>query len=514
VQPLSRRSALRLGGLGLACTAVGGTGLAWAARAGFDPRADEDLVEPRLLRSRGGSLQVRLEASQGPARVAGREATVLRYNGQLPGPTLHVQPGDLLQVELVNQMAVPTNLHVHGLQVSPAGRADNVFVAVGPGSSHRYEYRLPRDHPPGLYWYHPHHHGMVADQVFAGLYGAIVVDAASDAALLPVSRERVLVVSDTSLDGAGRVRPTSAMERMRGREGELVLVNGQVRPALVARPGERERWRVLNACVARFLRLRVDGQHLQLAGMDSGRFRTPADVEELVLAPGNRADLLVTTAAGTSQLRALPYDRGGPGGMGARTTGSAAPVVLATVRVGGNAGPALPPVPIQPTPRDLRGADVARRRELTFAMGMGVGMGPGGVGPGKGSGPGGGPGNDGGTGGGPGAGPRGMQFTIDGRSYDPGRVDQSVRIGTVEEWVFRNRSPMDHPLHLHVWPMQVVQRDAVAVSAPTWQDVVIVPARSQVTVRIAFDRFAGRTVYHCHVLDHEDLGMMGVLEVR
>jgi FtsP/CotA-like multicopper oxidase with cupredoxin domain len=93
-------------------------------------------------------------------------------------------------------------------------------------------------------------------------------------------------------------------------------------------------------------------------------------------------------------------------------------------------------------------------------------------------------------------------------------VDQSVRIGTVEEWVVRNTSPMDHPLHLHVWPMQVVQRDGLTVASPTWQDVVTVPAHRQVTVRIAFDRFAGRTVYHCHILDHEDLGMMGVLEAR
>ena len=140
-------------------------------------------------------------------------------------------------------------------------------------------------------------------------------------------------------------------------------------------------------------------------------------------------------------------------------------------------------------------------------MGMGAGMGSG-MRPGGGSSPGGGAGNDGGPASG------GMRFTIDGRSYDAARVDQRVRIGTVEEWVVRNSSPMDHPLHLHVWPMQVVQRDGLAVAAPTWQDVVNVPAHSQVTVRIAFDRFAGRTVFHCHILDHEDLGMMGVLEAR
>ena len=348
---------------------------------------------------------------------------------------------------------------------------------------------------------------MVADQLFAGMYGAIVVDAAPDAALLPVTRERLLVVSDTSLDGAGRVRRTSAMERMRGREGDLLLVNGQVRPVLIASPGERERWRVLNACVARFLRLRVDGQHVQLAGMDSGRFATPSDVEEVVLAPGNRADLLVTTAAGTSQLRALPYDRGSPAGMGTRTTGSTAPVALATVRVGRERWSCAVAGAPGAGSRDLRGAEVARRRELTFAMGMGAGMGSG-MRPGGGSSPGGGAGNDGGPASG------GMRFTIDGRSYDAARVDQRVRIGTVEEWVVRNSSPMDHPLHLHVWPMQVVQRDGLAVAAPTWQDVVNVPAHSQVTVRIAFDRFAGRTVFHCHILDHEDLGMMGVLEAR
>ena len=106
----------------------------------------------------------------------------------------------------------------------------------------------------------------------------------------------------------------------------------------------------------------------------------------------------------------------------------------------------------------------------------------------------------------------GMRFTIDGKKFDPDRVDQTVRVGTVEEWTLTNTSPMDHPVHLHVWPMQLIADGGRQLDPPTWQDVVNVPARSEVTVRVAFDTFTGRTVYHCHILDHEDNGMMGVID--
>ena len=107
-----------------------------------------------------------------------------------------------------------------------------------------------------------------------------------------------------------------------------------------------------------------------------------------------------------------------------------------------------------------------------------------------------------------------MSFTINGREFEGDRVDTTVESGSVEEWTLRNTSPMDHPVHLHVWPMQIVESDGRAPDSSIWQDVVNVPARAQVRVRIAFDDFAGRTVYHCHILDHEDQGMMGIIEAR
>ena len=489
MEPLSRRGALQLGGLGVASSAVGGFGLLLRNRSGspFPTTSGAVLREPPVLRSADGGLRVTLEAREGPVQIGGSGATALTYNGWLPGPTLHLQPGDRLQVRFLNRLTDPTNLHVHGLHVTPDGHGDNVLVAVPPGASFDYDYQLPADHPPGVYWYHPHHHGMLAEQVFGGLYGAIIVgDPPVAGTTVTATRERVLVISDTSLDSTGSVRSVSQMARMQGREGDLVLLNGQTQPVLEGRPGERERWRIVNACAARYVRLRVDGQRLDLLGLDSGRYANPERIEQLVLAPGNRADLLVTLRQGTSQLRLLGYNRGSAG-MGGSISGTGAAASLAALRVTGSAGPVLAPVPEQTPMKDLRLAQLDGRRTLTLAMGMGMG---------------------GGMSGG------GMGFTIDGQVFDASRVDQEVRAGTVEEWEIRNTSPMEHPFHLHVWPMQLIESAGVPVDVVSRQDVVNVPARSVVKVLIAFGTFTGRTVYHCHILDHEDLGMMGVIDVR
>ncbi|MDQ0767923.1 FtsP/CotA-like multicopper oxidase with cupredoxin domain [Pseudarthrobacter defluvii] len=483
MRPISRRQALLLGGLGAAATAAGGAGLVWSLSSRPAPLIGSGLVQPEELHSESGLLQVRLEAAPGQLQLAGREVSALGYNGSIPGPTLRFRAGDTLKITLANSLSQPTNLHVHGLHVSPDNNGDNVFVTVTPGSSFDYEYRLPGNHPPGLYWYHPHHHGMVADQVFAGLFGAIIVE---DPQGIETSAERVLVVSDTSVDQLGGIRAASAMDRMAGREGDLLLVNGQSNPEFSALPGQRERWRIVNACVARYLRLRLDGQYLQLLGQDSGRFEKPQDVDEVLLAPGNRADLLVTAAAGESVLRSFRYNRGTMAGMmgagpapGSAVEGTEG-TVLATFRVAGE--PAAPPpgIPRQQSPADLRQAPVAARRQIIRSAGMG--MGGGGM----------------------------MRFTINGREFDASRTDTTAAAGSVEEWTLINTSPMDHPFHLHVWPMQVIGDSG---GSPEWRDVVNIHANGQVKVRVAFADFRGRSAYHCHILDHEDLGMMGVIEV-
>jgi len=498
MQPLSRRQVLLLSGIGSAAMVTGAAGLLWGQAATTRMGEGAGFEEPEALRSADGQLDVHLTVAQTQVRIGSHDASVLSYNGSLPGPTLMVHPGDHINLILENQLTESTNLHVHGLHVSPQGNSDNVLISVEPGESFTYQYQLPADHPPGVYWYHPHHHGTVADQLFAGLYGAIIVQ---DPEPLPVARERVLVISDISLSGDGSVAQMPPMEQMMGREGEFALVNGQLNPTLQARPNERERWRIINACTSRYLNLELADQYLELFGVDSGRYPSPRAVDHVVLVPGNRADVLVTATSGTAVLQALATDRGEMGPMmGGPRLGSSGSdqrnVSLATFQVSGTPAETADAIPRQRQARDLRDETVTAHRELVFDMGMNPRKGPGR------------------TAREPGMGQSMMDFTINGQVFDPQRVDITTSSGGIEEWTLRNTSPMDHPVHLHVWPMQLIEDQGQPVEATEWRDVVNVPANSSVKVRIAFETYVGKTVYHCHILDHEDLGMMGLIEVR
>jgi FtsP/CotA-like multicopper oxidase with cupredoxin domain len=495
MESITRRNVLILGGVGI--VAVGGGAALWALGQGDSaPSASPDagssspspvssdegapagsLREPATLLSANGLIDLTLTAALTDVTVAGTPVRALTFNDTIPGPTLRVKAGHRITVQLRNELDAPTNLHTHGLVVSPEGDSDNVFLMIDPGQSFDYDYRLGPDHPPGVFWYHPHHHGNSAEQLFGGLYGAIIVE---DEAPIEATRERILIISDISVTSAGDVVTATMRDRMIGREGDLVMVNGQVGATVQARPGDRERWRIVNACASRFLRLRLDGQQVQLLGIDAGRYETPRTVEEIVLAPGNRADVLMTAVEGISVLRTLPFDRGTMGMMGAAPSATRGADLLTVSVTGEASGAGLAPVPDLPAQRDLRAETLTRERTVTLAMG---GRGGGG----------------------------GMAFTIDGRQYDHERIDIAVSHDDIEEWMLVNTSPMDHPFHLHVWPMQLIEVGGTPVTTVDWQDVVQVPAMSTTIVRIAFEGITGKTAYHCHILDHEDNGMMGVI---
>jgi len=453
------------------------------------PASGEALRQPKVLASRNGLLDVQLIAGAG-VRLAGWDTSAWGFNGTSPGPTLRVRPGDLIRLRLTNRIGQPTNLHTHGLHVSPQGNSDNPFITVDPGGSFNYAITVPSDHPAGTFWYHPHHHGTVADQIFAGLAGALLIDSGADPEI-PVSDDLVLLVTDTTLDAAGRVVASDPMTRMMGRQGDLVLVNGQHQPVIAAAPAAMQRWRVINGCVSRVLALRLDGHGLTQVAIDGAFLPAPVERDQVVLAPGNRVDLLVRpVGGGRYALVADPYDPGGMGmlGMMGGSDTNIGPVLVATLAVTGPAAaPANLPttLPAPPAPPDT----VARRRRITFAMGMG-GMGGGVMGMGA------------------------MAFTIDGRTFDPERDDQTVQLGTVEDWTVLNTGPMDHPFHLHAWPFQVRGNSRGTTPSARRQDVVLVPAGGWVRLRIPFTDYAGRSVYHCHILDHEDLGMMATVDVQ
>lgn len=477
----SRREFLRLAGSSMAAMAVvgcGGTRSAKVVAAG----TGAPFRRPEELTSVNGRLEVILTAAATSVPYGSAARLAYTYNGSTPGPTLRVRPGDTVIVTLKNQLNTDTNLHAHGLHVSPSGDSDNIFVVVPPGSEHTYTYVIPDDHPSGLFWYHPHAHGHVAEQIAAGLAGAIIVTDSLDAIPeIAASIERLWVLADPPIGGSSAVLAASQMTRMQGREGDVVLVNGVAQPRLDVTAGALERWRIVNASASRYYRLALDQHQLQVIASDAERLTAPVTVAEILLAPGERTEILVTpTRSGAFALRALGYDRGSAG-MGGRGSTGNSETPVATMNVTGTATAATLPVSItKPRPSP----DVSATRSLTLAMGAGGGMG--GMG-----------------------GASMMAFTIDGKTFDPERVDVTVRGGTTEEWAIRNTSSMDHPFHLHVWPFQIV--DGPATSG--WKDTVNVPAGRTVTIRIPFTDFTGRTVYHCHILDHEDLGMMGIINV-
>ncbi|MFN7938724.1 MAG: multicopper oxidase family protein [Bryobacteraceae bacterium] len=428
------------------------------------------------LASAGGLLEIPLEASPTTGRAAARTIEYWGYNGTLPGPLLEVRPGDTVRVSFRNGLPESTNLHFHGLHVSPSGAADNPFLDVPPGEQFLYEFSIPPDHPSGLYWYHPHMHGMAARQVYRGLAGALLVRGDIDAIPeIAAAQEQITILQDFTLDRNNRIPEPSMPERMRGREGSIITLNGEWQPSFSIAHNGLLRLRLVNASCSRHYRIAVEDHPLAVIALDGNSLRAPLFTEDWLLAPGQRADLLLAgnRPAGSYRILNLPYDRGGMGMgfMGGST--AQAPILLATLTYADTAPQslAIPDtlLPVDPLP------SASRLRRFVLSEG---GM---------------------------------ASFLINGRSFDPDRIDTRVLLGDVEDWEIQNQGDMDHPFHIHTNPFQAL--DATLQPEPVWRDTIHVPGRSSRRIRIQFRDFPGRTLYHCHILDHEDFGMMGTLDI-
>jgi len=415
--------------------------------------------------------------------------------GQVVGPLIDVREGDTVEIRFVNRLPQASTIHWHGLPVPP-DQDGNPTDPVAPGASRVYRFTLPPG-SAGTYWYHPHPHMMSAEQVFRGLAGPIVVRAAADP--LADWSERHLFFSDLKLTSDGKIAPNDMMDWMNGREGQFVLVNGARRPLIVMTTDER--WRVWNACNARYLRLSL-GNACAFAqvGTDGGLLQQPREgLTELLLAPGERAELIVRAGQDArAVLTAKVYDRR----KMAMSHGSLPPdsaLPLADLQFEPRTPDTPNPNPAIPaTLREIRplGAPVGQK-SVVFSERMDMaamhrtaashnGM------------------------------PAGMAFMINGASFDPQRITLSSQRGEVERWSIENRTDMDHPFHLHGTQFQVLEREQEGIAKPepylAWRDTVNLQPGE--TVRIAtVQEQAGDRMFHCHILEHEDLGMMGTLRV-
>jgi bilirubin oxidase len=420
---------------------------------------------------------VELDLTASPTRlelVPGKMTEAWAYNGSVPGPTIELREGDFVTVHFHNKLAQQTTVHWHGLHL-PAVQDGSPLNAVLPGKSRDYVFRIPLG-SAGTYWYHPHPDMTTTEQVSKGLYGALIIRPAKDP--LAGIRERLLVLSDNRFQADGSVdlphHTTTAGNRdaQNGREGDVLFVNGQTMPTISIRPGEWQRLRIINAAAARVFRFAIPGQKLVHVGNDGGLFEKPREVDELLVANSERVEVLVRGGEPGSRtvLKTLPYDRYD---IQTRPTDWDQPRDLIEIRTSTDA-----PAPDYAIPSSLRVVPaistklVAARRTIVFAQGM-----------------------------------------IDNKLMDMSRVDTRVRLDTTEIWTIENVVGMDHPFHLHGFQFQVLDRNGVPEPFVSWKDSVNVPKHSKIRLVVRFENFPGRWMYHCHILDHEDMGMMGILEV-
>jgi FtsP/CotA-like multicopper oxidase with cupredoxin domain len=513
-----------------------------------------------------------LEAQYADHTYAGKLLRTRTYNGTIPGPTFHAYPGQQLTITLKNSLPpnpaepIPstavvhpvdpmdmeamddprrfaksagvttttidpmnnphafntTNLHVHGVQVvphlfQPVGTSDPsaMMIALNSGESLRYDFAVPADHPPGLYWYHPHHHGSTDVQVSGGMAGLLVVHGAIDrvpeiaaARDIHIAVQTLQVNQDSAnpnlynLEYKAYQTPQNGGYNPRS-QYMFVVTNGQLinlidftksnfgvstayaPQQLQVQPGEVLRLRILNGTNALLLPLQLQGFEVYVIGHDGVNLLAPQQMSQLGtnamnLGSGGRLELLVRApqTPGTYTLRALAI--GGPG------VHPWPQFNIMQFVVGGSPVsmdiPTSLPVPTREYPL-IQDSEIVGNRSVVFDSVASTSILP------------------------------GFALTVNGVVYDEMSIMFPLAVGTAEQWTISNNMPEGHPFHLHTNSFEVHSvtdpvNGTVTYSPPVICDTVWVPAKGKVVMRVRYKQWRGKDVFHCHKLPHEDQGMM------
>jgi suppressor of ftsI len=431
-------------------------------------------ANPPMLSSRDGRLDVDLVSAPGTYTIDGHEFQGMLYNGAYLPQVWRVRPGDTLTVTLHNRLSEETNLHFHGLDVSPLRNGDNVFLHVRPGESFQYQIKIPQKHV-GLFWFHPHMHGDVDRQVIAGMSGGIVVEGSNRLyPFLEGLAERVILFKHHPIGRADYQ--------------ELVTVNGTTAPTLLIRPGETQFWELGNIGADRFLRVKVEGMPFHVIGRDGYFLPRPRRMDEVLLGPGQRVSAIVVG--------------GQPGGYAFKSVSfkfderqpPLPEINLGTVISQGppaNITTAEAIVRRQRVNEPLyvnavRSSPIAHRRTFTFSES-----------------------------------PDKARFFINDEVFDENRTDVTVKLGDTEEWTILNKDSQYHDFHIHQTGFLVTEVNGIATRFDGLRDTFSVPpmkngkpGAAKMIIPFTNPEIVGRFVFHCHVVKHEDKGMMQTIEVR
>jgi FtsP/CotA-like multicopper oxidase with cupredoxin domain len=403
------------------------------------------------------------------------------YGGTVPGPLIRAHVGDRLIVHFKNSLPEETTVHWHGIRL-PAnmdGVPGHTQPPVKTGGTFDYSFVLP---DAGLFWYHPHVTSAV--QVGNGLYGAILVeDAAGDAAVASqLGDETVIQLSDIDITASGALGDPAYggdFGTLFGRMGETLLVNGRIRPTLLARAGLRQRWRIVNSAKSRYFQLALDGNTFTRIGTDGGFIESPVTTDELVVITGGRADVVVVPngqPGTTATVRWVPYDRG----YGA--TYMIPEIPLFDIKFVADE----PYVEKEAVPAHLRtiapiDLSTAKARFLSLTLDQSTGK---------------------------------VVMGINGQpSWEAAALEALAN--DTEVWTVENTMDWNHPFHLHGFFFQPLDPATGApLPSPEWYDTFDVPHNKTVQFAVKYDDREGMWMFHCHILDHADAGMMGMLMLR
>jgi FtsP/CotA-like multicopper oxidase with cupredoxin domain len=458
------------------------------------------LPDPPDARARNGVATLTLTARRD---ANGRDA--FAFDGRNAPPAIRVSPGDVLKIHYVNALPAVhdamthtgtmnmTNLHFHGLSVSPERPQDDVVDMIAmPGETLDYTVKIPSDHRPGLDWYHTHPHGESHRQVLDGMSGALVIDGIER--YVPEvrdMRERILVIRAAELDhnrNARALRKRVDVDRAACGEGHgevdrVFTVNGVLRPEIAIQPGERQFWRLVNAAADRYVDVELSGGHLDVVAYDGLpiAYHDPARpvhrVNHVLVSPGGRIEAIVggQPNGARSVLRTRCVDTGPEGDPNPG-------MILADVSPATTAPPPLkrPAASVSQGPTLFKVVDLERtkREPPAFVAAFSEDR---------------------------------SGFYINGQKYAADQAPMArARIGGYEHWKILNNTRELHPMHIHQAHFLAFLENDRPLPDAEWLDTVNVPVGGSVDVIMDFTDpvIRGMSLFHCHLLNHEDKGMM------
>ncbi|MFC0180558.1 multicopper oxidase family protein [Thorsellia kenyensis] len=427
------------------------------------------LITIQNMSTEKGVFKAILEPKQSVKRMSDKASPELwLYNGEIL-PLIEVNAGDKVEITVKNRLNEDTTVHWHGLAIPPS-QDGNPQDPIAPNAQRTYEFTTNED-MAGTHWFHPHTHLRTSTQVAKGLAGAFIIKNSNDPlAHIP---EQTLFFSDLKLDKNGQIAENDMIDIMNGREGQFALINGQWEPEIEL--DGTQRWRLINGNSARYLNFSFPKEMVEvyLVATDGGLIESPQQIESLLLTPGERAEIVVTPKSDKIfSLMASAYDRDKMGPVPKEVD-----LVLAQIHPKVGTRIKLPSTLTDITP--LPKPSVTRK--VIFSEEMAP-----------------------------------LKFLINGQSHDMNRIDFKMNKGEVELWEITNQSHMDHNFHLHGPQFQVIEfENNGVVSKPPFtlfKDTINV--RPGETIRVLTQQnHTGIRMFHCHILEHEDAGMMGQVEV-